>query len=161
MWARKLRQAFSPAAILLPDGDIDQDRFKPDRVLEVFDKRWTAEATDILCAGIQEHGVGNWCRIAESVRQIWDINTIRAHTCRLLGSQDLKRYTGWKGSKSQIRQERDRNKELGKRLGCWKNGMLVHNESGDVQKDVPPAAPGTCCRLGSQDGFDVDLHLPT
>jgi hypothetical protein len=161
VWARKLRQAFSPAAILLADGEIDQYRFKPDRVLEVLDKRWTAETTDMLCLGIQEHGVGNWCRIAETVLQSWDVKTIRTRTCRLLGSQDLKRYTGWKGSKIQIRQERDRNRNLGKRLGCWKNGMLVENDCGDVLKGAPPEAAGACCHFGPQDVFDADMHLST
>ena len=43
-----------------------------------------------------------------------------------------RRYKNWKASKDEIDAEFSKNKELGERLGCWKAGMLVDNDEGEV-----------------------------
>ena len=37
-----------------------------------------------------------------------------------------------KGTKAEFEKEFKKNKELGEKLGCWKAGMLVDNDQGDV-----------------------------
>jgi len=55
-------------------------------------------------------------------------------TCRALGVQNLQRLQGWRGSAQEQAAVQGQHKALGEGLGCWKNGTLVENFSGDVAK---------------------------
>ena len=44
---------------------------------------------------------------------------VRVRAAKLLGSQSLARYSGWKGSRSAVQDEYARNKGVGEATGCW------------------------------------------
>jgi len=138
-WAARLRQLLSPPGMLNEDGTIDQSFFKPKKVVIHVDRRWGDAEKDKLVEGIRSHGVGGWRTMKEKLLPKWDENTLRVKACRLIGCQNLKRYAGWKPTKSEMEAEFARNMELGKRLGCWKAGMLVDNDNGDVAKALAEA----------------------
>lgn len=47
--------------------------------------------------GLEEYGVGKWREISERYLPKWDDQSLRVKAARLLGSQSLARYVGWKG----------------------------------------------------------------
>jgi hypothetical protein len=49
--------------------------------------------------GLQKHGVGNWRDISTELLPQWDDQSLRVRAARLMGSQSLARYIGWKGDK--------------------------------------------------------------
>lgn len=49
--------------------------------------------------GLEKHGVGRWREISEDLLPKWDDQAIRVKASRLLGSQSLARYLGWKGDR--------------------------------------------------------------
>jgi hypothetical protein len=55
--------------------------------------------THVRLQGIEKHGVGRWREIGEELLPRWDDTTLRLKTTRLLGSQSLARYIGWKGDR--------------------------------------------------------------
>ena len=61
---------------------------------------------------------------------------LNVQACRLIGCQNLKRYQGRRMDREEVQCEYETNKELGVRLGCWKAGMLVDNDAGDVAKEL-------------------------
>ena len=133
-WCRRMRQEFSPAAILTPCGDINQAVFQPDQVLQVSERKWTPDTLALLQQGLQAHGVGAWDAIAADFLPGWDTAMMQQQCLRFLGTNDLGRYMRWRPSKADMKREKDRNKQLGTSLGCWQSGMLVENTAGDVAK---------------------------
>ena len=55
-WARRMRLAFSPRAMVRGDGSIDLNYFKPKLVAD----RWTDEERRRLVDGIGAVGIGRW-----------------------------------------------------------------------------------------------------
>ena len=49
--------------------------------------------------GIEKYGIGGWNDISAELLPKWDDQAIRVKASRLMGSQSLARYVGWKGSK--------------------------------------------------------------
>ena len=49
--------------------------------------------------GLERFGVGKWSEIAAELLPRWDDQTLRVKAARLLGSQSLARYVGWKGNR--------------------------------------------------------------
>lgn len=43
------------------------------------------------------------------------------------------------GDRAAVDAEREKHKAIGERLGCWKAGVLVENDSGDVAKALAEA----------------------
>lgn len=141
-WVHGMRARFSPANLVSDDGTLNQDFFKPERVVFVTGKRWGAEEKERLYQGLEKHGVGRWREIGEELLPQWDDQFLRIKTGRLFGSQSLARYVGWKGSKSAVEAEYQKNKVLGESLGCWRGGVLVENDAGDVRKALAEQADG-------------------
>ncbi len=54
----------------------------------------------------------SWKEISESFLPEWTDQQLRLRTCRLLGTQSLARYMGWKGN-AQVRQ-----RGMQRRRGC-------------------------------------------
>ena len=54
-------------------------------------------------------------------------------TKRMLGSQSVVRYRGWKPTEPEIKREHEVNREIGQALGMWKNSTLVQDEQGNVE----------------------------
>jgi len=87
-----------------------------------------------LYQGLKKHGVGRWSDISAELLPRWDDQTLRVKASKLLGSQSLARYVGWRGDRSAVDEEFRKNKELGERLGCWKSSYLVEDDAGSVRK---------------------------
>lgn len=47
--------------------------------------------------GLEKHGVGKWREISEELLPKWDDQALRVKAARLMGTQSLARYVGWKG----------------------------------------------------------------
>lgn len=76
--------------------------------------------------------MGAWRDIRASLLPEWDETALRVKASRLLGSQSLARYPGWKGDRAAVEAEQRRNKAVGDATGCWKSGVLVENDAGAV-----------------------------
>ena len=55
----------------------------------------------IFVQGLDKHGVGKWADISAEFLPKWDEQAIRIKATKLLGSQSLARYVGWKGDRSE------------------------------------------------------------
>lgn len=137
-WVIEMRRKFSPEGMLNEDGTINQDFFKPKRVVIIDDKgkKWGAEERDNLYQGLEKHGVGKWREISEEFLPKWDDQSLRIKSARLLGSQSLARYVGWKGNRAAVDTEREKNRKIGEATGCWKGGVLVEDDAGSVAKYI-------------------------
>jgi len=49
--------------------------------------------------GLEKHGIGRWREIGEEFLPRWDDQAIRVKASRLMGTQSLARYIGWKGDR--------------------------------------------------------------
>mmetsp|Transcript_8112 Transcript_8112/g.50195 ORF Transcript_8112/g.50195 Transcript_8112/m.50195 type:complete len:164 (+) Transcript_8112:110-601(+) len=131
-FARSMRLRFSPSRMVDGHGDIRQEYFRPTKVVVVETKAWGSQERALLYEGIAKHGVGAWKDIRKEHLHRWDEATIRIKTAKLVGCQNLQRYLGWKGSKEEIKREHEKNRTMGEKLGCWKNGYLVENDRKSV-----------------------------
>ncbi|KAG2486117.1 hypothetical protein HYH03_015212 [Edaphochlamys debaryana] len=131
-----MRRKFSPPGMLNPDGSINQDFFKPRRVVLVQERaKWGDVERDGLYKGLEVYGVGKWREIStEFLRGQWDDQQVRIRAARLMGTQSLQRYVGWKGSRAAVEAEYAKNKAIGEATGCWKGGVLVEDDHGTVRK---------------------------
>jgi hypothetical protein len=84
--------------------------------------------------GIEKHGVGKWRDIIEEHTELcrYDDQFIRVETARCGGIQSLARNMGWKGDAAAVEAEYAKHKKIGEALGCWKGGVLVENDAGQV-----------------------------
>lgn len=55
---------------------------------------------------------------------------------RLIGRQNLQLYRGWKGNADDIAREYNYNKEIGVKYGTLKQGVLVYDDDGKVEKEL-------------------------
>ena len=134
-WAAAMRRGVSPAGAVGPGGELVQAFFRPKKVLvqvEGAGRRWGEEERARLAAGLERHGVGAWAAIRADGLGEWGGQDLRVKTCRALGVQNLQRLQGWRGSAQEQAAVQGQHKALGEGLGCWKNGTLVENFSGDV-----------------------------
>ncbi|KXZ48497.1 hypothetical protein GPECTOR_27g667 [Gonium pectorale] len=119
------------------DGSINQDFFKPKRIVVLQPRsKWGPQQREALYKGLEVHGVGKWREIAADFLRggKWDDTAVRMHAARLIGSQNLARYVGWKGDKATVEAEYAKNKAIGETTGCWKGGMLVDDCNGTLRK---------------------------
>jgi hypothetical protein len=59
---------------------------------------------------------------------------LRVKCIRLIGRQNLQLYREWKGNADDIAREYEANKEIGLKYGSWKQGVLVYDDDGNVEK---------------------------
>ena len=71
-------------------------------------------------------------QISAALLPRWDETALRIKASRLLGTQSLARYPGWKGGRAAVEAEAARNRAAGEAAGCWKGGVLVDDGSGRV-----------------------------
>eukprot|EP00877_Chromochloris_zofingiensis_P005773 jgi/Chrzof1/15197/Cz09g31090.t1 len=128
-----MRRVFSPPGMLCSAGSINQEFFRPKKVITVTDKKWGNAEREQLYLGLEKHGVGKWREIGEEFLQGWDDHNIRVKTSRLLGCQNLSRYVGHKFTKAAAEAELESNKQIGAETGCWKHGMLVDDDKGTLK----------------------------
>ena len=53
----------------------------------------------VVMQGLEEFGIGKWRDIVEKHLTLWDDQALRLKACRLMGTQSLARYVGWKGDR--------------------------------------------------------------
>jgi hypothetical protein len=131
-YATRMRQLFSPPGMLHADGSINQDFFRPKKVVTLADRKWGDAEREQLYCGLEKYGVGKWRQMAEEMLRGWDENNIRLKAAKLLGCQNLSRYYGRKFGRAEVEGELEANKQLGAATGCWKHGMLVDDDSGTL-----------------------------
>mmetsp|Transcript_2446 Transcript_2446/g.2732 ORF Transcript_2446/g.2732 Transcript_2446/m.2732 type:complete len:171 (+) Transcript_2446:1-513(+) len=134
-WARRMRIKFSPKDMVDEKGQFKPEYFKPNP-FSVEERKWTNVEKDHLISGIAKYGIGNWNDIRAEFLPLWTPAELRVKTQRLIGKQSLKWYIDqrWKGKKWHIGNEFRLNKALGTETGCWKNGMLVKDGEGVVER---------------------------
>ena len=76
----------------------------------------------------------------------WDETALRIKASRLMGSQSLARYPGWKGDRAAVDAEQARNRTLGEQTGCWKSGVLVEDDHGSVAKAIAARDGGAAAK---------------
>ena len=124
-WANSIRKIVTRPDALNDDGSLNQQFFKPKRVVFATEKaKWNDEDKENLYKGIEKFCPGR------------DVLFIRIKASRLIGSQGLNRYHGWIGTKDEVIAEYERNKAIGLATGCWKGGILVENDHGDAMKAI-------------------------
>ena len=131
-WAKAMRLAFSPPAMLTSDGSIRQEHFKPKQVYYAEPKTFGSEERAALLKGLDSHGVGAWNPIREQLLPSWDNNTLRLKTCRLLGIQNLSTFQGFLITEKEVEAIQAAHHKLGEQTGCWKGGMLVEDDNGTL-----------------------------
>lgn len=131
-----MRKQFSPEGMCNEDGSINQDFFKPKKIIIQLteDKKWGPAERDALYKGLEKFGVGKWKEIIQEYPELrrYDDQFIRVKTARLLGTQSLARHVNWKGNRAAVDAEREKHKTIGEKTGCWKAGVLVENDAGAV-----------------------------
>lgn len=150
-WSNEMRRLFSPPGMCNPDGSINQDFFKPKKIIIQLteERKWGQTERDALYRGLEKHGVGKWREIISEHPELqrYDEQFIRLKTARLLGTQSLARHIGWKGDRAAVDAEREKHRELGERLGCWKGGVLVEDDRGSVAKALAEMTSSSALQL--------------
>ena len=106
------------------------------QVIIVEDKKWGPAERDALYKGLEEFGVGGWRSMVDALLPRWDETALRVKAGRMMGTQSLARYVGWRGNKEAVDAEFAKNKELGEATGCWKGGVLVEDDAGSVAAEL-------------------------
>jgi len=125
-WSRVLRKFLSPQEILLPDGTINQDYFKPaiykkNKVFSVDgEKIWGSYEWSQLNSALCMYPVGSWKEIRENLLTQWSEETIEEQTKYVLGTNDIQSYIGWKAtSVDEIDEVLETNRSAGIEQGRW------------------------------------------
>ena len=134
-WANDVRAVVTRADALRSDGSIDQNFFKPKRVVfETRSKKWGDDERERLLRGLETHGVGAWGVMKRELLPEWDTLQLRVKASKMMGTQSLARYPKWRGDAAAVKAEYEKNKAIGEATGCWKNGTLVEDDDGSVAK---------------------------
>ncbi|ORY96423.1 hypothetical protein BCR43DRAFT_491678 [Syncephalastrum racemosum] len=158
-WIRQLRLKFCirpeyeiTKNMIFPDGTLNQDYFRPPKGAKVEEARkWTEVEKELLIQGIEKYGIGNFGEVSKALLPAWSTNDLRIKCIRLIGRQNLQLYRGWKGNADDIAREYNRNKELGLKYGTWKQGVLVYDDDGLVEKEI-------LAQDAAAKGEDVDMN---
>eukprot|EP00878_Enallax_costatus_P012768 GHUV01013332.1.p1 GENE.GHUV01013332.1~~GHUV01013332.1.p1 ORF type:complete len:206 (+),score=55.18 GHUV01013332.1:187-804(+) len=148
-YAIQMRRLFSPPGMFNPDGSINQEFFRPKKVLTLTDRKWGDHEREQLYRGLEKYGVGKWRDIGDDLLHGWDDHNIRVKTAKLLGCQNLSWYHGRKFTKLEAEAEFEQNKQLGAQTGCWKNGMLVDDERGTLRAHFQARQAATAAAAGA------------
>ena len=127
---------------------------KKNKVIIVEDKKWGPAERDALYKGLETFGVGGWRAMVDNLLPRWDETALRIKAGRLMGTQSLARYVGWKGSRERVDAEFAKNKELGEATGCWKGGVLVEDDAGSVAAELARRAAAAAAAGGGGGGVE-------
>ena len=128
--------------------------YKKNKVIIVEDKKWGPAERDALYKGLETFGVGGWRAMVDNLLPRWDETALRIKAGRLMGTQSLARYVGWKGSRERVDAEFAKNKELGEATGCWKGGVLVEDDAGSVAAELARRAAAAAAAGGGGGGVE-------
>ncbi|KAL0083443.1 hypothetical protein F4703DRAFT_1110899 [Phycomyces blakesleeanus] len=124
------------------DGTLNQDYFRPPKGLKKEEARkWTDVEKSLLIQGIEQYGIGHFGEISKELLPKWSTNDLRVKCIRLIGRQNLQLYRDWKGNEDSIMKEYERNKQIGLKYGAWKQGVLVYDDAGFVEKELTGQEP--------------------
>ena len=101
-WANEMRKVVTRADALNEDGSLNQQFFKPKKVVFATEKaKWSDNDWENLYKGIEKFGIdpSSWKKIIEEFCPGRDVLFIRIKASRAIGSQGLNRYHGWIGNK--------------------------------------------------------------
>lgn len=136
-WVLDIRKIFTPKEMLNKDGTLNKDYFKPNFLTSKTEKKWTEKEKEALYTGISLYGIGNWKQIQTNCDlEEWLGSELSTKTRKIIGRQSLRLYNNWKGSKEDCEKEFKKNKEIGEKLGCWRGGVLVNDNNGEVEKEI-------------------------
>lgn len=97
---------------------------------------WGTRQQGLFYEGIKEYGVGEWKTIKDRYPELVPYD-LRQKLMRLIGRQDLGEYSGLKLTEDEIAAQKKRNLAIShKQAHLWKNGMLVKDEKGTVEKQI-------------------------
>ena len=119
-----------------PPTPLSPNQKNQNKVITVEDKKWGPAERDALYKGLETYGVGGWRAMVDNLLPRWDETALRVKAGRLMGTQSLARYVGWKGNREAVDAEFARNRELGEATGCWKGGVLVEDDAGSVAAEL-------------------------
>ncbi|GJQ09917.1 hypothetical protein GpartN1_g1708.t1 [Galdieria partita] len=141
-WSRILRKLLSPEEILLPDGTINQDYFKPAvyKKNKVFsldgEKTWGSYEWNLLKTALCSYAVGDWQQIRENFLTRWSEEIIEEQTKYVLGTSDIQSYIGWKAtSSSEIDDILEKNRKLAIEEGRWIENLYVSDSMMDLKSN--------------------------
>ncbi|KAI7875067.1 uncharacterized protein EV154DRAFT_526790 [Mucor mucedo] len=121
--------------VIHPDGSLNQDYFRPPKDAKIEEARkWGEAEKALLIEGIEKHGIGHFGEISKESLPKWSTNDLRVKCIRLIGRQNLQLYRDWKGNAEDITREYEANKKIGLEYGSWKQGVLVYDDAGNVEK---------------------------
>ncbi|EME29761.1 uncharacterized protein Gasu_27650 [Galdieria sulphuraria] len=131
-WSRILRKLLSPQEILLPDGTINQDYFKPAvyKKNKVFsldrEKIWGSYEWTQLKTALCTYAVGEWHQIRENYLTRWSEESIEEQTKYILGVSDIGPYRGWKATScNEIDEVLEKNRNIAVEQGRWIENLYV------------------------------------
>ncbi|KAI9497499.1 hypothetical protein BDB00DRAFT_756460 [Zychaea mexicana] len=159
-WIKKMRLKFCirpefeiTKNMIYADGTLNQDYFRPPKGVKEEARKWTEVEKELLIKGIEKHGIGSFGDISKESLPKWSTNDLRIKCIRLIGRQNLQMYKGWKGNADDIAREYRRNKEIGLKYGTWKQGVLVYDDEGLVEKALLEQK-----NKDNEDDEDVDME---
>ncbi|KAF7725059.1 hypothetical protein EC973_000466 [Apophysomyces ossiformis] len=156
-WVKQLRLKFCirpdfeiTKNMIHEDGTLNQDYFRPPKGAKREEARkWTEMEKALLIQGIEKYGIGHFGEISKELLPKWSTNDLRIKCIRLIGRQNLQLYRDWKGNAQDIAREYERNKAVGLKYGTWKQGVLVYDDNGLVEKEL----------LASNNAADEDVDM--
>ncbi|CAO3678947.1 unnamed protein product [Rhizopus microsporus] len=119
-----------------PDGTLNQDYFRPPKGPREEARKWTEVEKTLLIEGIEKYGIGHFGEISKELLPKWSTNDLRVKCIRLIGRQNLQLYRDWKGNAEDIAREYEANKAIGLKYGTWKQGVLIYDDDGKVEKEL-------------------------
>ncbi|KAI7862926.1 hypothetical protein BDF14DRAFT_1876446 [Spinellus fusiger] len=143
-WVKNLRLKFCRRPefeitqnMIHDNGTLNQDYFRPPKGSKREQvRKWTDVERSLLIKGIEEYGIGHFGEISKELLPKWSSNDLRVKCIRLIGRQNLQLYRDWKGNEEALLREYEYNKDLGLRHGAWKQGVLVYDDAGYVEKEL-------------------------
>ncbi|CEG71811.1 hypothetical protein RMATCC62417_07480 [Rhizopus microsporus] len=122
--------------MIYPDGTLNQDYFRPPKGPREEARKWTEVEKTLLIEGIEKYGIGHFGEISKELLPKWSTNDLRVKCIRLIGRQNLQLYRDWKGNAEDIAREYEANKAIGLKYGTWKQGVLIYDDDGKVEKEL-------------------------
>lgn len=101
-WANEMRKVVTRPDALNDDGSLNQQFFKPKKVVYAAEKaKWNESDWENLYKGIEKYGIdpSSWKKIIDEFCPGREVLFIRIKASRAIGSQGLNRYHGWIGNK--------------------------------------------------------------
>ncbi|OBZ87692.1 hypothetical protein A0J61_04259 [Choanephora cucurbitarum] len=141
-WVKRMRLKFcvreefaQTKDMIFKDGTLNQEYFRPPKdAVEEQERKWTETERKLLIQGIEQYGIGHFGEISKELLPKWSTNELRIKCIRLIGRQNLQLYRDWKGNADDIAQEYEFNKKIGLEHGGWKQGVLVYDDEGRIEK---------------------------